>query len=34
MNYILETIPLKLKIQNKLFCKKINIDYLFNSIFF
>ena len=27
MNYILESIPLKFKIQNKLFWKKINIDF-------
>lgn len=30
MNYILESIPLKLKIKNKLFWNKIKIDYLFN----
>lgn len=30
MNYILEDIPLKLKIKNKLFWNKIKIDYLFN----
>ena len=34
MNYILENIPLTLKIKNKLFWNKTKIYYLFNSIFF